>query len=144
MTPAVPPPDPAARRGAALTFAVVWSVVLVLVALITRELAYVCFVPPPLSLLDVLLGGLRSRAPDGGDFAARGREVRAFADTHPGTRVVWAGYPSETMADGRHLADERAAFGIPAESLDLHGAWLPADLHWTPTGTEAVAAQLCP
>lgn len=92
----------------------------------------------------VLLGGLRSRAPEGGDFAARGREVRVFADTHPGTRVVWAGYPSETMPDGRRPADERAAFGIPTESLDLHDAWLPADLHWTPAGTEAVAAQLCP
>lgn len=38
MTPEVPPADPALRHG---------------VALITRELAYICSVPRPLSLLDM-------------------------------------------------------------------------------------------
>lgn len=38
MTPEVPPADPAVRHG---------------VALITQELAYICSVPRPLSLLDV-------------------------------------------------------------------------------------------
>ena len=92
----------------------------------------------------VLLGGMRSRAPEGGDFAARGRELLAFADTHPGTRVVWGGYPTEVMPDGRKLEEERRRFGIPVESLVLEEAWLPHDLHWTPAGTEAVAGQLCP
>ncbi len=92
----------------------------------------------------VLLGGMRSRAPEGGDFAARGRELLAFADTHPGTRVVWGGYPTEVMPDGRQLGAERRRLGIPVESLVLQEAWLPHDLHWTPAGTEAVAAQLCP
>ena len=91
----------------------------------------------------VLAGGLRPRAPVGSDFAARGREVAEFVRLHPHTRVVWAGYPYETMPDGRRADDERRAFGVETETLDLHDAGLPGDLHWSATGTEQVAAQLC-
>ncbi len=91
----------------------------------------------------VLAGGLRPRAPVGSDFAARGREMAEFVRLHPKTRVVWAGYPGETMPDGRRADDERRAFGVETETLELHDAWLPGDLHWTAEGTAQAAEQLC-
>jgi hypothetical protein len=92
----------------------------------------------------VALGGLQVRPPSQSDPAARGREVAAFVAAHPGTRVVWAGYPGDVLPDGRAVETERTAYGIPMETLSLHDAWLPADLHWSPAGSVQVAAQLCP
>ncbi|GDX79476.1 hypothetical protein LBMAG42_12870 [Deltaproteobacteria bacterium] len=91
-----------------------------------------------------MIGALR-RAPEPRvGFASVGARIRAFVDAHPETRVVWGGYPSPTLPDGRAVATVRDEVGAPMIDLELHDAWLDRDLHWSARGVEQVAEQLCP
>lgn len=130
MTPEVPPPDAAASRGAALTFSAVWSVVLVLVALITRELAYICSVPPPLSRPDQgwlaltflagvagMTAGLLRVAP----VTAAGRLGAVTLSATLTSMVVLAATPVSFAFD---LAQRLVLAGVGTTFLSLPAAWL--------------------
>jgi len=78
-------------------------------------------------------------------FDGVGSALAAFVAAHPRTTVVWAmpapGHPASAAA-AADLATVRAH--VPVAALRLADAWLADGVHWTPAGTEAVAAQLCP
>lgn len=77
-------------------------------------------------------------------WPAVGQRLRAFIERHPRTRVVWGGYPSETLPDGRRVEALRKELGVATVAIELRDAWLAGDFHWSATGVTQVAAQVCP
>ena len=77
-------------------------------------------------------------------FDGVGVALAAFVAAHPRTTVVWAtpapAHPAAAAA-AADLATVRAH--VPVTPLPLTDAWLADGVHWTPAGTEAVAARLC-